>query len=230
MEKIICEISEDPTPKVADPVEEPSDNNENCFESDNDKEEEEDSRPIEERYPPEVGVGDFVTIDRVREYPDCDYRFRFEDEMFEKYAGKVLVVRNRKFSGANDRSNVDDDGYLYELADIYGKDTGYSWASSMFYKIDHKEEVPNRTIDGLSRGLIAFQRVLNNYLTSPNKVGLCGDSRFTWTISLRCSSHERYFAPTPGDSSEIFAFPNEKAAADFYKANRRDFETMNELF
>ena len=238
MEKIICEISEESTPlsfnKVADPVEKPSD--ENCFESDesddsdNDEEEEEDSQPIEEKYPPEACVGDFVTIDRVREYPEDDYRFTFIDKMFEQYSGKVLVVRAREFYGESDSVDVSDDGYRYDLADIYGKDTGFSWASSMFSKISHKEEVPNRTLDGLSRGLVAFQRVLNNYLISPNKVGLY-EPESVWAISLKTSAHAiRNFVAAPGDSREIFAFPNEKSAIDFYKANCRDFETMEELF
>lgn len=240
MEKIICEISEESTPlsfnTEADLAKKSSDDDENCFESDesdddsdNDEEEEEESQPIEEKYPPEACVGDFVTIDRVREYPEGDYRFSFTDEMFEKYSGKVLVVRAREFAGEPDDSDVHDDGYHYDLADIYGKDTGYSWASSMFSKINHEEEVPNRTLDGLSRGLIAFQRVLHNYLISPNKVGLY-ESKSIWAISLKYSSNERCFIAAPGDSREIFAFPNEKSAIDFYKANRRDFEIMEELF
>ena len=240
MEKIICEIPEESTPlsfnKVADPVEKPSDNDENCYESDESdddsddgKEEEEESQPIEEKYPPEACVGDFVTIDRVREYPEDNYRFRFTDKIFEEYSGKVLVVRAREFYGEPDGPDVNDDGYHYDLADIYGKDTEYSWASSMFSKINHEEEVPNRTLDGLSRGLIAFQRVLHNYLISPNKVGLY-ESTSIWTISLKYSSNERYFVVAPGDSREIFAFPNEKSAIDFYEANRHDFEIMEELF
>ena len=240
MEKTICEISEESTPlpcnTEADLVEKSSDEDENCPESnnsnddsDNDEEKEEESQSTEKKYPPEACVGDFVTIDRVRGYSEDYYRFVFTDEMFEKYSGKVLVVSARTFSEEDEDSVVDDDNYGYSLADIYGKDTGYSWASSMFTKISNKEEVSNRTLDGLSRGLIAFQRVLHNYLISPNKVGLYM-SESIWAISLKPSSNERCFKVVPGDFGDIFAFPDAKSAVDFAEANRRDFETMEELF
>lgn len=240
MEKRICEISEEPTPlsfnTEADLIKKSSDDDESCLESndsdddsDNDEKEEEESQSIEEKYPPEACVGDFVTIKRVRAYPENDYRFSFTDAMFKKYSGKVLVVRKREFAEESGEHDVQDDGYVYELADIYGKDTGFYWASSMFSRINHKTEVPDRTLDGLSRGLIAFQRVLRNYLISPNKVGLY-EAELMWAISLKHSSDERRFIVAPCDYREIFAFPNEKSAIDFYEANYRDFETMNELF
>lgn len=143
------------------------------------------------------------------------------------YSGKVLVVDNAFYEGPSE-GIISDDNYNYRLYDIYGQDVGYYWASSMFATIP-SDDAPNCIIDGLSKGIIAFNRVLRNYLISPLKVGIKTRDDF-YSIVLKGDNSEIYWGVVKTNDRTIFSFPDEGSAAKFIADNIDDFLKMTELF
>lgn len=225
MERIINEIhEEDSSPKAEVDVKA----NEDSFvvEHFSDDEDEEEENTEESQKPsPEAEVGDYVVIDRVRAYNEERYRNSFTDDMVGQYGNKVLVVKSNSFDGESD-SWIADDCYTYKLVDLYGKDTIYTWASSMFTRLSSPKDIKERTLEGFSRELLAFHHLLENYLLSPLKVGVYQSDKIysiildnddTWKIESDCKG-------------AIFNFPNESTAISFYRDNFRDFRVARRLF
>lgn len=229
MERIINEIhEEDGSPKVEVDVKANEDSliTEQYTENSSDDEDEDEEENVEEsqRPSPDAGVGDYVVIDRFREYDESQYRCSFTEEMVDQYGNKVLVVKRNSFDG-KDNDYVEDDCHKYDLVDLYGRNVMYTWASSMFTRISSPEDIRQRTLEGFSRELLAFHHLLENYLLSPLKVGVYQSSKIysimfdgnSWHVESDCKG-------------AIFNFPAESEAITFYRNNYRDFQVAGRLF
>ena len=187
------------------------------------KESEEES---EEPHEPCLNKGTYVLINH-RDFDEDSYRYSFSTRMARTYSGKVLVVDSTFYEGPSE-DEISDDNHSYRLCDIYGQDTGYCWASSMFATIP-SDDAPNCIIDGLSKGIIAFNRVLRNYLISPLKVGIKTRDDF-YSIVLNDDGLGIYWGVAKTNDRTIFSFPDEGSAAKFIANNIDDFSKMIELF
>jgi hypothetical protein len=91
------------------------------------------------------------------------------------------------------------------------------------------DDAPNCIIDGLSKGIIAFNRVLQNYLISPLKVGIKTRDDF-YSIVLKDDNPKIYWGVAKTNDRTIFSFPDAESAAKFIANNIDDFSKMTELF
>lgn len=187
--------------------------------------EEESEEESEEPPKPCINRGTYVLINH-RDFEEDSYRNSFSTKM-TTYSGKVLVVDSAYYEGPSE-DEISDDNYIYRLCDIYGQDTGYCWASSMFATIQ-SDDAPNCIIDGLSKGIVAFNRVLRNYLISPLKVGIKTRDDF-YSIVLKGDKSEIYWGVAKTNDRTIFSFPDTESAAKFIANNIDDFSKMTELF